>query len=354
MPSYHTGTVTGITEERPGLQRVVVDLPGRSASPAYVLTELTGPVAPGDPVVVNTTAVDLGLGSGGWHVVHWNLARTSWHRAGSGHIMKLRYTSLQADTGSAEEHLGDLPSDLDGLPVAVCGLHSQMAVVAAVFHRRCPAQRLVYVMTDGAALPLALSDLVHQLRATGVLAATVTAGNAFGGDAEAVTVLSGLAVARHDLGADAVVVAMGPGITGTGTALGTTGLEVASIADSVTALRGRSLVVLRVSQADPRARHQGVSHHSRTALDLCAHATTVAIPAGASWSDSVRPPHRVVVVDAPDAGRILAEEHLAVTSMGRGPEDDPAFFASASAAGELLARWASGPRGTRAAAPGDE
>ncbi len=343
MPSFHTGTVTEITEERSGLQRVLVDLPDRPSSPAYVLTQLTGPVAVGDPVVVNTTAVDLGLGSGGWHVVHWNLARASWDQPGPGHIMKLRYTSLQADTGSAEEYAGDVPVDLAGLPVAVCGLHSQMAVVAAVFHHRCPHRRLVYLMTDGAALPLALSDLVHRLREGGELAATVTTGNAFGGDAEAVTVASGLAVARYHLGADAVVVAMGPGITGTGTALGTTGLEVAPIADAVTALGGRSLVALRVSQADPRDRHHGVSHHSRTALELCSRPTAVAVPDGAPWARDVPGPHEAVVVDTPDAGAILAEQGLSVTSMGRGPDDDPSFFASAAAAGVLLARWADVP-----------
>ena len=48
-------------------------------SAAYVLTQLTGAVAVGDRVVVNTTAVELGLGTGGWHVVHWNLdARPTW------------------------------------------------------------------------------------------------------------------------------------------------------------------------------------------------------------------------------------------------------------------------------------
>src|ERR1051325_1317797 len=112
MPAFRTGTVDALLAERRGLQRVTVD-----GERAYVLTELTGPVAVGDRVVVNTTAVDLGLGTGGWHVVHWNLARDEWRRPGGGHVMKLRYTSLQADTGAAEEHHPDVPSDLGGMPV---------------------------------------------------------------------------------------------------------------------------------------------------------------------------------------------------------------------------------------------
>jgi hypothetical protein len=338
VPAFHTGPVIEILQERPGLQRVRVDLSasGRPAGGerAYVLTTLTGAVAVGDDVVVNTTAVDLELGTGGWHVVHWNLARRSFVEAGPGHIMKLRYTSLQADVGSAEEHDPDVPAHLDGLPVAVCGLHSQMGVVATVFRARRPSARLAYVMTDGAALPLALSDLVADLVERGIIDATLTAGNAFGGDIETVSVASALAWARHRLEADAVVVAMGPGITGTGSTLGTTGLEVASIIDQVHALGGHPLVALRVSSGDDRDRHRGISHHSRTVLALCA--TPIEVPVvGADLA--VPAPHRAVVVDPGDVARLLAAQGLHITTMGRGPEEDPAFFAAAGAAGAHLA-----------------
>ena len=97
MPRFRTARVRGILEERAGLQRV-----DTTEGRAYALTGLTGPVAVGDEVVLNTTGVDLGLGTGGWHVVHWNLAREEWSEPGPGHLMKLRYTSLQVDTGAAE------------------------------------------------------------------------------------------------------------------------------------------------------------------------------------------------------------------------------------------------------------
>jgi hypothetical protein len=95
VPSFRTGTVTALLSERPGLQRVEVD-----GKRAYVLTQLIGTVAVGDRVVVNTTATELGLGTGGWDVVHWNLERDEWGEPGAGHEMKLRYTSLQVDTGA--------------------------------------------------------------------------------------------------------------------------------------------------------------------------------------------------------------------------------------------------------------
>jgi hypothetical protein len=324
MPRFVTSTVTEILRERPGLQRVVT-----SAGRAYVLTDLIGPVAPGDRVVVNTTAVDLGLGTGGWHVVHWNLARDEWSGAGPGHIMKLRYTSLQADTGAAEEQHPDVPTDLGLVPVVACSLHSQVGVVAAVVRSLRPSARIAYVMTDGAALPLALSDLMFELRHRGVVDGTVTAGQSFGGDLEAVTVASGLVLARHVLEADVVVVGMGPGVVGTGSVLGTTAIEVAGVLDTVAALDGRGVLCVRASSADARERHRGISHHTVTVLRLAHSKPVVPLPSALA---ALAPDLDATVVSPPDVGALLVAEDLRITSMGRGPDEDPGFFAAAGAA----------------------
>jgi len=328
MPSFATATVTEILEERPGLARVATD-GGR----AYALVDLTGPVAVGDRVVLNTTAVGLGLGTGGWHVVHWNLARDEWSQPGPGHIMKLRYTSLQVDAGATEEDHPDLPEQLDGLPVVACSLHSQMGIVAAVARTLRPDARIAYVMTDGAALPIALSNLVHDLRRAGVLDATVTAGHAFGGDLEAVSMPSALALARHVAEADLVIVGMGPGVVGTGSSLGTTAVEAAWAVDSVAALGGRAALCVRASEADPRGRHRGISHHSATVLRLAR--TRPALPLPPDLAGEV---DGAVAVEPPDVVKVLENLDLRViTSMGRGPAEDPMFFATAGAAGAWLA-----------------
>ena len=304
MPSYTTCVVERVVSERAGLQRVELDNGRR----AYVLTELIGPVSVGDPVVVNTTAVDLGLGSGGWDVVHWNLARESWSEPGAGHVMKLRYTSLQVDTGAAVEerdHLG-------GTPVVACDLHSQLAPVAAAFAQAAPGRRLSYVMTDSAALPLALSDLVARLVDEALIAETITCGQAFGGQREAVNLHSALALATGD----AIVVAPGPGVVGTGSRLGFTGLEVAVVVDAAAKLGGRPVVAVRWSGADPRPRHQGQSHHTTTSLELASHPAVAPRPVD-GWA-------------GPDVGD--------VTSMGRTPAEDPEFFRYAAAAGLAAAQ----------------
>lgn len=331
MPSYRTDTVAEVVVDRPGLQRVTL----RGGDGAYVVTQLTGTVAAGDEVVVNTTAVDLGLGTGGWHVVIWNLSRRAWREAGPGHIMKLRYTPLQVDTGAAEEAAGSLDSDLGGMPVAVGTLHSQLPGILAALHHARPVARAAYVMTDGAALPLALSDLVVALRESGLLDTTITAGQAFGGDLEAVNVPSALALARHRAGADVAIVAMGPGVVGTGTRLGTTALEAAPALDAVAALGGRPVFCARFSSGDRRARHLGLSHHAATVLDLVRSRVEVPVPPhlAASVREVAGGRHRVVEVEAPDPAGLLDGHGLRVTTMGRGPEAEPDFFAVCAAVG---------------------
>jgi hypothetical protein len=352
VPSFRTGVVTRLLEERRGLQRVEVDL-GDGAERAYVLTQLTGPVDVGDRVVVNTTAVELGLGTGGWHVVHWNLARDEWRQPGPGHVLKARYTSLQADVGSTEEHEAVLAdcADVGGMPVVAAGLHSQVPAVAAAFKAvagefGAPGARLVYVMTDGAGLPLALSDLVAALTGRGLIDATVTCGQAFGGDFEAVSVFSALAVARRV--ADAVVVAMGPGVAGTGTRLGFSAIEVGPVLDAAAAVGGRPVACLRASFADPRPRHRGLSHHSATALGLaCRSRVTVPLPlVGGPEEETLRAGvaaagldvrHDVVAVKPPDVLDLFERHGLAVSSMGRPAAADPVLFACAAAAGAVAA-----------------
>jgi hypothetical protein len=354
VPTFRTAQVTEILSERPGLQRVRVAMPDGTDARAYSVTQLTGGCAVGDRVVLNTTAVELGLGTGGWHVVHWNLARDELVSPGPDHVMKLRYTSLQFDAGTDELSHPEVDRDLGGVPVVACSVHSQVAVVALGFAAAAPGRRLVYVMTDGASLPLALSDLVVQLRERDLLAGTVTAGHAFGGDLEAVSVPSALGLAVHALQADAVVVGMGPGVVGTGTALGSTAVEVAPILDAAVAGGATPVLCVRASDGDARERHRGVSHHTSTAARLTSSRPWVApVPAEAAELPGVRvagsqPAH--------DPAALLSAAGLRVTTMGRDVTEDPIFFAAAAAAGELAAAFTTGaapPEGPTGAASGN-
>ena len=354
------GRVTAILRRRPGATEASVTVgPEGEEARAVGYDDLVGPLEVGDRVVLNTTAVALGLGTGGFHLV---MARLDGDRddPGPGHVMKARYTPSQVRVLAVEEEASphraavESVTDLRGLPVVCAELHSMVPVVAAAARAAAPEARLAYVMTDGAALPLAFSRLAGELRASGLACGTVTAGQAFGGDLEAVTLHSALVAAREVLGAGVVVVAQGPGGAGTGTALGYSGVQMAEAVNAAGALGGRPVACLRMSTADARERHRGVSHHSLTALGRLALApASVAVPvledaelaatvAAQLEAAGVAARHRLVPVEAPDAAKLLAGWGLRVRTMGRGPDDDPVFFAAAAAAGTLAGRLAAG------------
>lgn len=336
MPHFVEGEVVEVIDERPGLQKVTVKRDdGGPGDKAYVLTKLTGPVEAGDRVVMNTTAVELDLGTGGWHFVHWNLSCHEFNEPGPGHIMKLRYTSLQFDSGSIEEDLFEAPKSLNGTPVVGCMLLSQVAAVAIAHKALRPDKNIALVVTDQNALPLALSDLVYELREKRLIDATVTTGQAFGGDYEAVNVISGLGVAKSAGGADTILLTNAQGSVGTGTSMGFSAMSLAGGLDDALAYGGTPILSVRWSNADLRERHKGLSHHAQSIMDRC-ESLTVAVPQSSNNVKHDR--HKIEKVEVPDVGALFAASGLNVTTMGRGFDEDPEFFQFAAAAGVVAAR----------------
>ncbi len=329
---------------------------------------LAAPVV-GDRVLMNVAALDQGLGTGGYALVIAALAPSGALRGQppqpAGHLVKARYLPQQAmvagadEQGSPHHDLLAEADDLAGLPVLVADLHSALTpALLAVAHDR-PGTRVVYVMSDQGALPLAFSRTVARLRDAGLLAGTVTVGQAFGGDLEAVTVHSGLLAARLALGADLVVLSQGPGNLGTGTRWGFSGVGVGEAVNAAATLGGRPVGSLRISTADARPRHRGLSHHSVTAYgrvallpadlavpDLAAagalagiggleDAVAVAAEVDAALTALTR--HRLVRVPLSGLDVALTSSPVPLSTMGRGLDGDPAYFLAAAAAGRHAA-----------------
>ena len=325
MPlSLRRGTVTAVVERLDGLDRIEVD--GESCV-AYPRT--TGPVELGDEVLVNVQAGELGLGSGGFHVLYANLTRGLGLGAEPGaHVMTLPYSPIQQAVRFVEEGSA-LAADLDDMPVVCCSLHSQVAPAVAGVGE---GVRIAYVQLPGGALPVSLSDSLRVLKERGLVEVAVATGACFDGDVQAVNVASALAwVAAEEF--DVAVCGVGPGIVGTGSSLGHGGVAAAEAANAAHALSGSPVVAVRVSEGDLRERHRGVSHHTRAALGLVLGEVSVAWPAGLEAPDWLTEREEIEVEEWPDACEGLLLEH-----MGRGPDDDPWFFASAFAAGKLARR----------------
>jgi len=352
------GVVTRICSDEDGILEVEVDVKGVSQK-AYVFYRQTGKVMVGDRVLLNTTAADLKLGSGGHHFVMANLSRGSdpaTVRTGreTGHIIKLRYTPFQLRVMSVEEPgspwsgLLAKAEDLGGVPVIGGSLHSMLAPCVCGIKAINRDLRVVYVMTDGGALPLGISKAVRDLKKAGLICGVVSTGHAFGGDYEAVNLYSGLLAARVVLNAQVIVAIMGPGVVGTGTTWGHTGIEAGLIVNAVSALKGRSYTIPRLGFTDERVRHRGISHHTITALSKVALAPTrLVLPALdddqkravlSQLQGREMKKHQLVWGRGDEGIKLALKMGFVLNHMGRGFGDEPAFFLAASATGEEAAR----------------
>jgi hypothetical protein len=349
---WREGTVTGLRRRWRGSIELDVTVAGRTVR-ALAYPALVGEPVPGDRVLLNVGALELGLGTGGYAMVVALPDRLPPDPPGGasrddGHAVKARYTPLQAIVMSVDEQasphheLLSTVDDLGGMPVVTADLHSAVPAILAGVRAESPDAPVAYVMTDGAALPAWFSRTVDALR--GQLAGVVTVGQAFGGDLEAATVHSGLLAARHVLGAAVTVVAQGPGNLGTGTAWGFSGVAAGEAVNAAATLGGRPVGSLRISQADPRPRHRGVSHHSLTAYGRVALAPAdLVVPAelAAEFAAVLAPlaaRHRIVPVETEGLDEALRALPVKLSTMGRDLDADHAYFLAAAAAGRHAAR----------------
>lgn len=355
MLSKKVGKVIKIRSENSLIQDIEV-LIGDELARAYNYIQISGRSEIGDEVILNTSAVELNLGTGGFHFVIANMNNKESELTKGGHIMKLRYTPIQIKVDSVEEQSSKYHdvfnefSDLDNLPVVVGALHSVLPSFCATFKSLCPDKKLVYIMTDGAALPMAFSKNVDNLKELGLIDSTITYGNSFGGDYECINIYTALITAKDICKADCVIVTMGPGIAGTSTKYGFSGIDQGMIIDAIETLNGRSYVIPRISFADLRPRHMGISHHSITILsEITNKSTNIVINTNYDesklkiikeqiHSNSISEKHTIIYDDYNESEEDLKKYNLNPKSMGRCFSEDREFFMAASTVANVISK----------------
>lgn len=351
MLQTRIGKVISIKSEDEAIQNLVVDIDGTEYK-AVNYVDLCGKVAEDDKLILNTTAVTLGLGTGGVHFCIANLNNPVHDPEWDGHIMKLRYTPMQVKCNVLEEieqyhDVFEKEDSIEGVPVCIATLHSMLPPIVLSIKDKKPDAKICYIMTDGAALPLKFSRLVKGLKEKKLIDDTITIGHAFGGDYECINIYSALIAAKHILKADAIVVTMGPGIVGSNSKFGFTGIEQGYLLDAVNSLGGHAVACPRISFADKRERHYGLSHHSITTFTKAVH-TQAEIIFSSSIEDKkkdyihnqivkneIDKKHKIVVYDE-DTANLLQKYNIKVTTMGRNFEQDSELFQNAGACGNYI------------------
>lgn len=309
--------------------------------------EINPALKKGEKVIINQTATSLKLGTGGFDFIVPTLNICNNNK--KGHIMKLKYTPYQFSVESCEEQTSKYhniftePKFLDGLPVLVGELHSMLPILVTLLRQKeqrsnTKKKKISYIMTDGGALPIALSDHVSKLKDLGWLDNTITIGNAFGGDLEAINIYSGLLAAKYICEADIVIVLMGPGIVGTGTWMGFSGVEQGVIINAISTLKGLPIFITRASGADKRLRHRGISHHSLSTLKyICLEKCIVPYPryikeiypeVYSELFNVVKDKHELEAVSIchEEVKKLLNEYGGSIRTMQKGIDDDRLFF----------------------------
>jgi hypothetical protein len=146
-------------------------------------------------------------------------------------------------------------------------------------------------------------------------------------------------------------VTQGPGNLGTGTKWGYSGVAAGEAVNAAAVLGGRPVAALRISFADPRERHQGVSHHSLTAYGQVALAAADVVLPDLSGPQAARVAadaaplaarHRLVTVPVNGLEEALRETPVTLSTMGRSLDEDLEYFLAAAAAGAHAASLAAG------------
>ncbi|MDD7541423.1 MAG: DUF3866 family protein [Mobiluncus porci] len=348
-----------------GAEPAVSFQPG-DACRAICYPDLIGYAGVGDTVQIEVSPLAKNLGTGGAAMVLANESRLPFDDLPNpGHLVKARYTPYQKIVLGADEPDSPFHSvlqaadSLQGLPVLVADIHSALPAIVAGFLQGRPDGKIGYIQTDGGALPLAFSRVVAELKAEGLLATTITCGQSFGGDYEAVSLPSALLIADLVADLDAVVVTQGPGNLGTDTRWGFSGIAGAEALRVAAALQGHPVAVLRMSSGDARPRHYGISHHTLTMLTWMelppidvvepvfqadcpvegplADPDSSFAPLVASQMSLLSEHHRICPVETAGLYGALEDFPIKFSTMGRSLSEDPAAFLAAAVAGKYAA-----------------
>jgi len=360
------GKVIEVTEELPKLQFLNVHLFESKKMIKAIHYKTDREICDeGTMVEVNISAIDLNLGTGGYGFVisifqmassereqYW---KSEQQHKYPGHIIKLRYTPVQTPVLAVESQESEYHAlfqtnfDLGGKKVFVGELHSMLPILASLLHCWQPRAKIAYIMDDQASLNISLSEHVRHLKNKTDIT-TITIGQAIGGDIEAINIYTALEAAQKVVQADHVVITQGPGVVGTGTKRGFSGMQQVHWIHAIHSCGGEAIILPRIQFLDRRERHYGLSHHTMEALHRHTFVSTLLpfpdLSESKNMSDEMN--HLLSQIDQlsqkhkvfakvpslyhDELNKALQWYNKPIKTMGRDFQEEPIFFYAIAAA----------------------
>lgn len=314
----------------------------------------TGICRIGDIVVMNTVGNRLQLGTGGYNFIYLNLSvkldgpRTLDRK--DGHIIKMKYTANQIRVKAVEECIENrgifnMEKSIPRRPVIFAILHSMVSPLIKAIKFFNSNLNISCIYTYGGAINSNNSFTLKKLRDEGFINGVITAGECYGGDYEAINIISAMLFGLCSLKSDIIIVCCGPGVAGSSTYCGFSTLDFIGAIYTSKLLGLFPVLVPRVSMVDMRERHFGLSMQSLAILKMLDF--SVHFPVYKNLEDpesfnyifkqlsinGIMDKHIVEFIEAATLKDIIVYTAEDTRVMGRDYRSDPYFFYNCSSAG---------------------
>lgn len=276
MLSLETGRVVEIVYINDKIQILSVEIEHKSIiEKAINYIDETGICSLMDMVVINSIGNRLKLGTGGYNLVYLNLTvnlkENEVPDRNHGHIIKMKYTPGQIRVKTVEENIEDrnifdMEAKLTPRPVIFAILHSMLFPLVKTIKYINPNTNISCVYTYGGAMNANNSFILKRMKESGLINSIITAGECYGGDYESINIVTGILFGFNKLKSDIIVICCGPGVAGSSTFYGFSTFDFIGSIYSVKLLGLFPVLIPRISMADKRERHMGLSMQSISIL----------------------------------------------------------------------------------------
>jgi hypothetical protein len=239
----------------------------------------------------------------------------------------------------------DMKPKLLPRPIVYAILHSMISPLVTTIKHIKPNAIISCVYTYGGAMNANNSFTLKKLRSSELINSVITTGECYGGDYESINITTGIIFGFNQLNSDIIIVCCGPGVAGSSTFYGFSTFDFIGLIYISKLLGLCPVLIPRISMADKRERHRGVSMQSLSILQTLDFPVHVPVYKdnedieGFNYiynqlsDNGIMNKHKVQFIDNPVIKKNIDCMNINTRVMGRNYIEDPWFFNNCSSAG---------------------